>query len=119
MNGLTPGNIDENNINALLACIAFQELSLSHLINAEGEKIQYAVGTLPGLTPPAGSIAELLEVNNSVQSVLNCTFLNELALLAQLQCLLIPSGITGTTCCFPFGSTGATGATGDTGATGS
>jgi hypothetical protein len=30
MNGLTPGNIDENNINTLLACIAFQELSLSH-----------------------------------------------------------------------------------------
>ncbi|MGM1019672.1 MAG: hypothetical protein ACQEXV_03760 [Bacillota bacterium] len=37
MNGLTPGNIDENNINTLLACMAFQELSLSHLINAEGE----------------------------------------------------------------------------------
>lgn len=64
MFGITPGFIDYNTLNLLMAGIAFQEMSLSRLINAEGEKIQLAIGTLPGLTPPAAS--RLLPVKHTI-----------------------------------------------------
>lgn len=56
-------------INLLLASIALEELGLAHIINAEGEKLQYALGTLPGLTTPA-TLEEILLVNSSVQDML-------------------------------------------------
>ena len=40
----------ENAINQILSSIATEELSLSHILNAEGEKIQHILGTLPGQT---------------------------------------------------------------------
>ena len=56
-------------LNLLLSSIAIEELGLGHIINAEAEKLQFAIGTLPGLSAPA-TISELLEVNSSVQTTM-------------------------------------------------
>lgn len=71
-------------INLLLASIALEELGLAHIINAEAEKIQYALGTIPGLTP-AASLAEILEVNDSVQDMLDLVIKKELLLESKLK----------------------------------
>ena len=46
-----------------------EELALSHIFNAEGEKIQYAVGTLPSINESA-TAEEILEINASVTKML-------------------------------------------------
>ena len=56
-------------VNLLLASIAIEELSLAHILNAEGEKIQLALGTLGELSP-APTLEEILEVNDSVRDTL-------------------------------------------------
>ncbi|GHU58691.1 hypothetical protein AGMMS49975_25520 [Clostridia bacterium] len=55
----------------ILASIAMEEVGLSHILNAEGEKIQYALGTLPGCGGAAATLQEVIEVNNSVKCVLD------------------------------------------------
>ncbi|MCI9588503.1 MAG: collagen-like protein, partial [Oscillospiraceae bacterium] len=39
----------EGSINGIISSIAAEELSLSHILNTQGEKLQYVLGTLPGL----------------------------------------------------------------------
>ncbi|MFJ7732103.1 hypothetical protein ACIQXF_09430 [Lysinibacillus sp. NPDC097231] len=53
----------------MLSSIAIEELGLGHIINAEAEKLQFAIGTLPGLSIPT-TINELLEINSSVQTTM-------------------------------------------------
>lgn len=60
----------EEALNMILASIAYEELGLSHIINAEGEKIQRAVGTLDGLTALAESIEDLINIDTSVVNTL-------------------------------------------------
>ena len=71
-------------INLLLASIALEELGLAHIINAEAEKIQYVLGTLPGLSP-AASLEEILAVNESVQDMLDLVIKKELLLDSKLK----------------------------------
>ncbi|MFA4133767.1 MULTISPECIES: hypothetical protein [unclassified Brevibacillus] len=109
-------------INLLLTSIAIEELSLGHIIHAEAEKMQYAIGTLPGLTVPA-SVSDLLLVNASVRQTLQDVTKSEMLLQSKLDNILSVSSsstgaITGATGATGVGVTGATGATGATGLTG-
>ncbi|MFF0829244.1 hypothetical protein ACFYU8_20375 [Brevibacillus sp. NPDC003359] len=112
--------------NLLLASIALEELGLSHIINAEAEKLQYVLGTLPGLTGPPATISDLLNVNSSVVNTLREITKKEILLNNKLNSVLTASfiaSLTGPTGATGVGITGATGvgltgATGATGATG-
>ncbi|MFB2549166.1 hypothetical protein [Bacillus sp. OTC-L18] len=90
----------EESINLILASIALEELGLAHIINAEAEKIQYAIGTLSGLSPVA-TLDEILAVNESVnqtiQSALKTQMLlqNKLDSVIQTPVLTGPTGLAG------------------------
>lgn len=71
-------------INLLLASIALEELGLAHIINAEAEKIQYVLGTLPGLTQ-AATLGQILAINESVQDMLDLVIKKELLLESKLK----------------------------------
>lgn len=103
----------EDAINLHLSSIALEELGLSHIIHAEGEKLQFILGTLPGVTAPPATISDLLNVNASVRDTLKAVTQKELLLQNKLGSIC-PPGPTGG---FP-GATGATGASGTTGTTG-
>ncbi|SFM28318.1 hypothetical protein SAMN03159341_12415 [Paenibacillus sp. 1_12] len=77
----------EDALNLLLASIAIEELGLGHIINAEAEKIQYAVGTLPGLTIPA-TISDLLAIDASVKHTLQEVIKKEMLLQSKLETVL-------------------------------
>jgi len=42
----------EEALTMIIASIAMEELALSHILNAEGEKLQYILGTLPQAPVP-------------------------------------------------------------------
>lgn len=71
-------------INLLLASIALEELGLAHIINAEAEKIQYVLGTIPGLSP-AATLDQILAVNDSVEDMLDLVIKKELLLTSKLK----------------------------------
>lgn len=122
----------EEALNQILVSIALEELGLSHISNAEGEKIQFILGTLPGLVNGPATLADVIAVDDSVQDVLSAMNQNQLYLLKKLQLAMNAptilgatgaTGATGPTGSFEgatgaIGATGATGATGLTGATG-
>ncbi|MDF2946632.1 MAG: hypothetical protein K0S51_1311 [Bacillales bacterium] len=65
-------------INALLHSIALEEIALSHILNAEGEKLQKAVSLSKHLD-------ELLCVNQSAIKLLKTVLSTELVLLMKLD----------------------------------
>lgn len=112
----------EGSLNEIIASIAAEELSLSHILNAEGEKLQYVLGTLPGLSE-AAAMDEVMRVNQSVQDTLSDIMEQQMLLTSKLSAAMNapilpgPTGPTGPT--GPEGpATGAAGPTGPTGATG-
>lgn len=112
----------EGSLNEIIASVAAEELSLSHILNAEGEKLQYVLGTLPGLSETA-SPEEVMKINRSVQSTLAGVMEQQMLLAAKLSDVMtapIVPGPTGTAgAAGPTGpAEGSNGPTGPTGSTG-
>jgi hypothetical protein len=122
---ISPEITRDDALNMILASIAMEELGLSHIINAEGEKLQYVLGTLPNGCGVEPSVDQVIAVNESIKCLLDSVMQNQVFLKAKTEKVLDvirepvpgPTGPTGPT--GPPGPTGgATGSTGPTGATG-
>lgn len=107
---LSPAITRDDAINQIISSIAYEELGLSHIINTEGEKLQYIIGTIPGATGPAATVEDVLAANDSVKNTLDAISQNQLLYKSKLQTVLAASPLTG-----PTGPAGATGATGPAG----
>jgi deoxyxylulose-5-phosphate synthase len=77
----------EDVINLLLASVAFEELGLAHLINAEAEKVQAVLGTLENGDNVKGcpSLHDLLKINKSVQQTMKDIIKKEILLQFKLE----------------------------------
>lgn len=73
-----PDKCTKENICDIIESIALIETAISHILNAEGEKIQKVVAD-------ATTTDELLEVNKSVQSMVNAVTRLELVLQSKLE----------------------------------
>ena len=75
----------EDAINILIASIGLEELALAHILNAEGEKIQYVLGTLEGKDPGEITICDVMEINESVNRTLRNVIKTEILLQFKLE----------------------------------
>jgi hypothetical protein len=77
-------------VSQILVSIAMEELALSHIINAEGEKIQYVLGTLPGASQQAEppTIDELIKINESVKDMLAAISMSQMYLFGKMSTAL-------------------------------
>lgn len=78
----------EEALTMIIASIAMEELALSHILNAEGEKLQYILGTLPGTTSPCACPQDVLTVNKSVTSLVEAVTQNQMLLKNKLDRVL-------------------------------
>lgn len=72
----------EEALTMIIASIAMEELALSHILNAESEKLQYIIGK------PNASSQEVLAVNKSVTSLVETINQNQMLLKSKLAQVL-------------------------------
>ena len=72
----------EEALTMIIASIAMEELALSHILNAEGEKLQYILGRRPETGPDPG---EVMAVNKSVTALLEAVTQNQMLLKSKLE----------------------------------
>ena len=94
-------------VNQILSSIAMEELGLSHIINAEGEKLQYVLGTLSGTSGPGATVQDVLDVNASVQKMMQTAAQSQMFLSNKMSDALSASTMQG-----PAGPMGPTGVAG-------
>ena len=105
--------IDINNaINNVIASIALVEAGTSHIMNAEGEKLEKMVELAEN--DPNITVSQITRINESVSDTVTAIGVLEASLAKKMQTLTgNNTGPTG-----PASGTGPTGPTGDTGPTG-
>ena len=79
-------NIDRNDaINIILSSIGMEELSLAHILNAEAEKIQFALGTLETAGGQAATMEQILETNKMAGKMLRDVIKNQMLLSMKME----------------------------------
>jgi len=74
-----------DSLNMILASIAMEEMGLSHIINAESEKLQYVLGTLNSGRDDEASVEEVLAVNKSIKCLLDSIMQNQVILKGKME----------------------------------
>lgn len=75
----------EDVVNLIITSIAMEELALAHILNAEGEKLQYVLGTLAGKDPGDVTVCDIMAVNKSIQKTLRDVSKTEMLLQLKLE----------------------------------
>ena len=75
----------EQAIDSILISIAMEELALSHILNAEGEKLQYIMKHLNDPDNDCLGAEKLLEANDSVASLIDRIYDLQIILKNKLQ----------------------------------
>ena len=79
-------NIDRDDaLNIIIASIGMEELSLAHIVNAEAEKIQFALGTLETAGGQAATMDQILETNQLAGKVLRDVIKNQMLLGMKME----------------------------------
>ena len=65
-------------VNIILSSIGMEELSLAHILNAEAEKIQFALGTLETAGGQASSMTDILETNKLASKMVRNVIKNQM-----------------------------------------
>lgn len=82
-----PDLTQEQALTMILSSIALEELALSHIINAEGEKIQYVLSQTNRGGCPA-DLRDILAVNQSVSGLLEIVLQNQMLLKNKMERVL-------------------------------
>ena len=72
-------------INVILSSIGMEELSLAHIVNAEAEKIQFALGTLETTDGTPATLEEIMNVNTSANKMLRDVIKNQMLLGMKME----------------------------------
>ena len=79
-------NIDRKGaVNIIITSIAMEELALAHILNAEGEKLQYVLGTLDDRDPGEVTICDIMSANESIRKTLRDVIKTEMLLQFKLE----------------------------------
>lgn len=91
---ITPNiSIDrEDAINLLLASVAMEEIGLSHILNAEGEKLQYFLKKKPQ------KLCDYLTINDSVNQTLRTIVKSQIMLQLKLEDIMLIDQNTARNC---------------------
>ena len=73
----------EEALTMIIACIAMEELALSHILNAGGEHLQFILGTLPGT-----SSQDVLAAHKSITALIEAVTHNQMLLKNKLDHVL-------------------------------
>lgn len=75
-------------VDMLLASIALEDMGMAQIINAEAEKIQSVLGTLPGQLAKDPDLADLEVLGRSVGRILRDTIRKTMLLQFQLETVM-------------------------------